>query len=171
VGVAGQIPALPALSDLWRVSKRRREGSDRRGTSARVLSNILARGSGICKEASRRPRERRSHVREISEGWFRTRPLRDCYRSWRVCPPHQEGRVTKDVTAVTFSERRFRDSGLYEIVTGVLECAREHQEGRVTSEVTSVTLSEYWFRTSGLYEILTGVFGNCQKPSRRPREG
>lgn len=44
---------------------------------------------------------------------------------------------------------------LNNVVTDVLDTAREHQEGRVTDEVTDVTFefTEWWFRNSGLYDL------------------
>lgn len=44
---------------------------------------------------------------------------------------------------------------LNNVVTGILNLARNHQEGRVTSSVTDVTFdfSEYWFRSSGIYDL------------------
>jgi len=44
---------------------------------------------------------------------------------------------------------------LNNVVTQVLDLAREYQEGRVTDKVTNVTFNftEGWFRNSGLYEL------------------
>jgi predicted transcriptional regulator len=46
---------------------------------------------------------------------------------------------------------------LNNVVTQVLDLAREYQEGRVTDKVTNVTFNftEGWFRNSGLYELFT----------------
>jgi hypothetical protein len=42
---------------------------------------------------------------------------------------------------------------LSNILTGVLDLAREHQNGRVSEQITSVSFTENWFRTSGLYDL------------------
>lgn len=45
---------------------------------------------------------------------------------------------------------------LNNVVTEILDMARQHQEGRVTGDVTNVTthnFTEGWFRTSGLYDL------------------
>jgi DNA modification methylase len=42
---------------------------------------------------------------------------------------------------------------LSNILTAVLDLAREHQNGRVSEEITSVSFTENWFRTTGLYNL------------------
>ena len=65
---------------------------------------------------------------------------------------HQNGRVTPEVTSVTFNftEGWFRNS----ISTEVLNLARGHQKGRVDKKSTAVEFdfTEGWFRNSGLYD-------------------
>jgi len=83
-----------------------------------------------------------------------------------IARKHQEDRVTKDVTGVTFnfteywfswSRSKVADYSklLNNIVAQVLDIAKKHQEDRATKKVAHATFNftEGWFRKSGIYDL------------------
>ena len=108
----------PATRGLQRPSSADRvlEAVDRWGTSARVLSNILAGVLGFAKKHQEgRARGDLASAR-FSEYWFRTSGLYEIVTGvLETARSHQDGRVTSEVTSVTFGEYWFRTSGLYDL--------------------------------------------------------